>query len=172
MNYRRNAKHETREALTHFRVTWQRSYCSVDGKGYSKGRNFSCDHEALFTGQHKELEVDVSEFRVDSVTLSWNKIYIFCSLLIDWGVTRKHFWERYGDWVIGSWCKPIRSKVSNSDQTLPSFHTDRCKVRKHQGKTADFHFVFVHNTTPVEVLELWVLRAIPGLLEERFAPGR
>ena len=77
MNYRRNAKHETREALAHFRVTWQRSDCSVDGKGYSRGRNFSCDYEALFAGQHKELEVDVSEFRVESVTPSWNKIYIF-----------------------------------------------------------------------------------------------
>ena len=79
-DYRRNAKHGTREALAHFRVTWQRSYCSVDRKGYSKCRNFSCDHEALFAGQHKQLEVDVSEFRVESVTPSWDQIYIFCSL--------------------------------------------------------------------------------------------
>ena len=86
-------------------------------------------------------------------------------------IKRKHFWGRYGGGVIGS-CKPISSKVSNSDQTLPSFNTDRYKVRKHQGKAANFHFVFVHNTTLVEVLELWVLRTIPGLLEERFALGR
>ena len=55
-------------------------YCSVDGKGYSKGRNFSCDHEALFAGQHEEPEVDVSEFQVESVTPSWNKIYTLCGL--------------------------------------------------------------------------------------------
>ena len=51
-------------------------------KGLLKGPNwnFSCDYETLFAGQHEEPEVDFSEFRVVSVTPSWNKIYIFCSL--------------------------------------------------------------------------------------------
>ena len=46
-----------------------------------KGPKFSCDHEALLAGQHEKREVDVSEFRVESVSPSWNKIYIFCSLV-------------------------------------------------------------------------------------------
>ena len=40
------------------------------------------------------------------------------------------------------------------------------------GKKANFQFHRAHNTTRVEGLELWVLRAISGLLEERFALGR
>ena len=40
------------------------------------------------------------------------------------------------------------------------------------GKKSNFQFHREHNTTRVEGLELWVLRAISGLLEERFALGR
>ena len=40
------------------------------------------------------------------------------------------------------------------------------------GKKANFQFHREHNTTRVEGLELWVLRAISGLLEERFVLGR
>ena len=42
------------------------------------------------------------------------------------------------------------------------------------GKEVNFQFHRSHNTytTRVEGLELWVLRAISGLLEERFALGR
>ena len=49
MNCRiRNAKHETQEALAHFRaMTDKRSWCSVDGKGANFFR------EALFAGQHE-----------------------------------------------------------------------------------------------------------------------
>ena len=48
MNFQiRNAKHETREALAHFRaMTDKRSWCS-DGKGANFFR------EALFAGQHE-----------------------------------------------------------------------------------------------------------------------
>ena len=44
----RNAKHETRDALAHFRaMTDKRSWCSFD----EKGENFF--REALFAGQHE-----------------------------------------------------------------------------------------------------------------------
>ena len=58
------------------------------------------------------------------------KFTLFVALDTSQSIKRKHFWGRYGGGVIGSWCKPIKSEVSNSDQTLPSFNTDRCKLRK------------------------------------------
>ena len=47
------------------------------------------------------------------------KFTFFVVLDTPQSIKRKHFWGRYGGGVIGSWYKPIRSKVSNSDQTLP-----------------------------------------------------
>ena len=99
------------------------------------------------------------------------KFTFFVALDTSESMKRKHFWGRYWGGVIGSWYWS-QSEASNSHQTLPTLNTDRCKVRKHQGKSANFQFVFVHNTTLVEVLELWVLRTISGLPEERFALGR
>ena len=58
------------------------------------------------------------------------KFTFFVVLDTPQSIKRKHFWGRYGGGVIGSWCKAIKSEVSNSDQTLPSFKTDRCKLRK------------------------------------------
>ena len=58
---------------------------------------------------------------------------------------------------------PINAAVTN---------TDRRKVRKYPGKRTNFQLVFVHNRSLVEVSELWVLRAISGLLVGRFALGR
>ena len=70
-------------------------------------------------GQHEEPEVDVSEFRVESVTPSWNKITFFVVLDTSQSIKRKHCWGCYGGWgIMGSSCKPIRSEVANSDQTL------------------------------------------------------
>ena len=75
MNYRRNATTK-RERPLRTSVLPDKDQIVL----LMEGPKFSCDHEALFAGQHEKREVDVSEFRVESVTPSWNKIYIFCSL--------------------------------------------------------------------------------------------
>ena len=45
------------------------------------------------------------------------KFTFFVVLYTSQSIRRKHFWGRYGGGVIGSWCKPIKSEVPNSEQS-------------------------------------------------------
>ena len=45
------------------------------------------------------------------------KFTFFVVLDTSQSIKRKHFWGRYGGGVIGSWCKPIKSEVSNSERS-------------------------------------------------------
>ena len=89
----------------------------------------------------------------------WLHLGIKCTFFVvldtSQSIKRKLSWGRYGGGVMGSWYKHWSLQST-----------------KHKRKTANFQFVFVHNTTLVEVLELWVLRTISGLPKERFALGR